>query len=168
MRLILTSTILFFLLTGNLFAQNVLMLEKTGSNKRTFFKSGDEIRYKLENEDHFRRDYIVSLKDSSIVFHYNKIDIDEIEVVDISKKDFIKVNLKKIGTLLQVSGGFYILLDQFNKTVVQGKEWEFEEDVWITGAVLVAAGTAIKFLHPRKFKVGRKYKLRIININYTY
>jgi len=168
MRLILTSTILFFLLTGNLFAQNVLMLEKTGSNKRTFFKSGDEIRYKLENEDHFRRDYIVSLKDSSIVFHYNKIDIDEIEVVDISKKDFIKVNLKKIGTLLQVSGGFYILLDQFNKTVVQGKEWEFEEDVWITGAVLVVAGTAIKFLHPRKFKVGRKYKLRIININYTY
>lgn len=148
--------------------QNVLMLDKAGTAKKTFFKSGDEIRYKLKGEKHFRQDHIVSVKDSSLVFHYNKINLDDISEIDIRNKNFIKFNLKQAGTLLQISGAMYIVLDQFNKTVVQGREWEFEEDVWITGAVLIVAGTGIKFLHPRKFKVGGRYKLRIININYLY
>lgn len=148
--------------------QNVLMLQKEGTKKKTFFKSGDEIRYKLKGEDHYRRDYIVSIKDSSLIFHYNKINIDEISEIDIRKKNFIKFNFKKTGNALQLSGIMYIVLDNFNKGVVQGRELEFEEDVWLTGAVLIAAGTGVKFLHPKKFKVGGRYKLRIININYFY
>ncbi len=161
--------ILIFLFISNaLMAQNVLMLEKIGTNKKAIYKSGDEIKYKLKGEDHFRQDYIVSIKDSNIIFHYNKIGLDEITQIDIRKKNFINLNLKSIGTKMQVAGGSYIVLDQFNKTVVQDNEWEFEKDVWITGAVIIAAGTAIKFLHPKKFKVGGRYKLRIININYVY
>lgn len=148
--------------------QNVLLLEKSGTKKKTIFKSGDEIRFKLKGEKHFRQDHIISIKDSSIIFHYNKINLDEISEIDIRRKDFLDINLKQIGTLMQISGGMYIVLDQFNKTVVQGREWQFEEDVWVTGAVLLAAGTGIKFLHPRKFKVGGRYKLHIININYLY
>ncbi|GEM_PF-2566760 len=164
-----TLTVLIFLFFSSILsAQNVLMLEKAGTNKKVFFKSGDEIRYKLKGEDHYRKDHIVSLKDSSIIFHYNKIGVEEISEIDIRKKDFIKFNLKKTGTVLQISGAVYILLDQFNKTVVQGNDWEFEGDVWITGAILVGVGTAIKFLHPKKFKVGGKYKLHIIDINYVY
>lgn len=160
--------VLFLLFAISTFGQNVLMLDKSGTRKKTFFKSGDDIRYKLKGEDHFRQDYIVSIKDSSLIFHYNKININEISTIDIRNKNFIKFNLKQAGTLLQISGAMYIVLDQFNKNVVQGREWEFEDDVWITGAVLIAAGTGVKFLHPRKFKVGGRYNLRIININYLY
>ena len=160
--------IIVLFINNNLNAQNVLMLEKIGSNKKAIYKSGDEIKYKHIGENHFRQDNIVSIKDSSIVFHYNKIGLEEITEIDIRKKNFININLKSIGTKMQVAGAFYIVLDQFNKTVVQGNEWEFEQDVWITGAVLVAAGTVVKFLHPRKFKVGGRYKLHIININYIY
>lgn len=146
--------------------QNVLLLEKSGTKKRTVFKSGDEIRFKLKGEKHFRHDHIISVKDSSIIFHYNKINLEEIIEVDIRKKDFLNFNLKQAGSRIQIVGGMYIVLDQFNKSVVQGREWQFEEDVWVTGAVLFAAGTGIKFLHPKKFKVGGRYRLHIININY--
>ncbi len=160
--------LLLLMVSTNLMAQNVLMLEKTGTNKKAIYKSGEEIKYKLKGEDHFRQDYIVSIKDSSIVFHYNKFNLEEIAEIDIRKKNFININLKSIGTMMQIAGASYIVIDQFNKTVVRDQQWEFDQDVWITGAVIFAAGTVVKFLHTKKFKVGGRYKLRIININYIY
>jgi len=147
-------------------AQHVLLLEKTGTNKRATYRSGELIRYKLKDERHFRQDYIVSIKDSSVVFHYHKIGLDEIDQIDIRKKNFINVEIDKIGTAMQVAGAGYLVLDNFNKYVVQGENYQFENDVWITGGALLALGTGIHLLKPRKFRVGGKYKLRIIGINY--
>lgn len=160
--------VLFFTLSAFASAQNVLLLSKSGTKKQTIYKSGDEIVYRLKGEEYFRQDYIVTIKDSTLVFHYNKINIKDIDAIDIRKKNFIKINLKELGSKLQIAGAFYIALDQFNRTIVQGDEWEFDRNVWITGAGIVAIGTGIKFLHPKIFKVGGRYKLRIININYYY
>lgn len=159
-------TLFLFVLSTYTLAQNVLLLEKTGTNKRTTFRSGDLIRYKLADEDHYRNDYIVSIKDSSLVFHYHKINIEEISEIDIRKKNFIDIDLEKVGSAMQIAGAGYVVLDNFNRYVVQGENYEFDNDVWITGGALIAIGTGVKFLKPRKFKVGGKYKLRIIDINY--
>jgi len=152
--------------THALNAQNILILEKTGTKKKTTFKSGDFIRYKLKDQDHYLQDHIVSVKDSSLVFHYNKVSINEIEAIDISKKRFAPIDLKKIGTLMQVVGIGYIAIDNLNRYVVQGEEYEFDESVWILGGSLFVAGTGMKLLRPRKFKVGGRFRIRVIDINY--
>ena len=166
LRNIIAITILCSIFSLSTQAQNILVLEKIGTKKKTTFKSGDLIRFKLKEEKHFRQDHIVSVKDSSLVFHYNKFGIDEIAQIDISKKDFTTVDVKKIGTLLQVAGLGYIAIDNLNRYVIQGEEYVFDESVWITGGVLFVAGTGLKFLKPKKFKVGGRYRLRITNINF--
>jgi hypothetical protein len=70
-----------------------------------------------------------------------------------------------IGKYAQIAGIGYILVDQFNKVVVQGQEAVFEEEVWIVGGLIFLGGTTLKLLSPKKVKLGGKYRIRYMNLN---
>jgi len=159
--------IAFFILAGTLVnAQKYAVLHKVGTSKEIRFKSGDEIRFRLKGEDHFRRDYIISISDSALHFHYHTVSFIEIDKVDIRGRRFNTFNWKGVGTALQIAGIGYVAIDSFNKTVVQGDSFDFEEPVWITGAILAGTGTLIKLAQPRKVKLGPKYKMRYFEMPY--
>jgi hypothetical protein len=141
-----------------------IVVEKTMSDKQITYSSGDEISYKLKDEDFFRTDHIVALNDTAIEFHYNMIAFHEIAEVNIKNKRFGKVNLRGIGGKVQFVGLAYIAIDQFNQVVVQGEDASFNTSVWIVGGLIFVGGTLMKVLTPKKIKLGGKYRIRYMNL----
>ncbi len=167
---ILNVTLLLFFIVPAFTIQQVygqreyIVIEKTLKNKQIVYSSGDEITFRLKEEDFFRTDHIVALNDTSIEFHYNNVNYDEIAQVNIKNKRFGKMNLRGIGSKIQIVGLAYIAVDQFNQVVVRGEEASFNEDVWLAGGLIFAGGTILKFLSPRKITLGGKYRLRYMKI----
>jgi len=141
-----------------------IVIEKTLRNKQIVYSSGDEITFRLKQEDFFRTDHIIALNDTSIEFHYNNVNYDEIAQVNIKKKSFGKMNFRGIGSKIQIVGLAYIAIDQFNQVVVRGDEASFNEDVWLAGGLIFVGGTLLKFLSPRKLTLGGKYRIRYMKI----
>lgn len=140
-----------------------IVVEKMFTDKQIVYRAGDEIVYKLKREKFFRNNRIVSLNDSAMVFHYVNILYHEIEAVDIRGHRF-GGSWRGIGTILQFVGIAYIAIDQFNQVVVGGDPASFNEEVWIAGGVIAAAGTLMKLASPKKVKLGGKYRIRYMNI----
>ena len=140
-----------------------IVVEKTLKEKQIKYSSGDEISYKLKGENFFRTNHIVALNDSSIEFHYNNILYREISQVNIKRHRFTGINIYSIGTYAQIAGIGYIVIDQFNKVVVQGQDAVFEKEVWIVGGIIFLGGTILKLLNPKKVKLGGKYRIRYMN-----
>ena len=143
-----------------------IVVEKTLSNKQITYSSGDQISYKIKDEDFFRTDHIVALNDSAIEFHYNQIIYDEIVQVNIKGKRFSGINYYSIGTYAQIAGIAYIAIDQFNQVVVRGEDASFNDGVWIAGGSIFLGGTILKMISPKKIKLGGKYRIRYMNLNY--
>ena len=160
---------LFVLFTVGLLHQikaqrEYIVVEKTLTDKQIKYSSGDNISYKLKDEDFFRTDHIVALNDSSIEFHYNHILYREISQVNIKGHRFTGIDYRNIGTFAQIAGVGYIVIDNFNKVVVQGQDAVFEKEVWIVGGLIFLGGTILKFLSPKKVKLGGKYRIRYMNL----
>ena len=143
-----------------------IVVEKTLSNKQITYSSGDNISYKLKGEDTFRTDHIVALNDSSIEFHYNHILYNEIAQVNIKGHRFSGINYYSIGSYAQIAGIAYIAIDQFNQVVVRGEDASFNDGVWIAGGAIFLGGTILKWIAPKKIKLGGKYRIRYMNLNY--
>ena len=141
-----------------------IVVEKTLTDKQIKYSSGDNISYKLKGEDFFRTDHIVALNDSSIEFHYNNILYRAISQVNIKGHRFTGIDYRNIGTFAQIAGVGYIVIDNFNKVVVQGQDAVFEKEVWIVGGLIFLGGTILKFLSPKKVKLGGKYRIRYMNL----
>lgn len=143
-----------------------IVVEKTLSNKQIKYSSGDKISYKLAEEDFFRTDHIIALNDSSIEFHYKQIKYGEIAQVNIKGHRFGGMDLSNIGSYAQIVGIGYIAIDQFNQVVVRGEDASFNEGVWLTGGLIFTGGTILKLVKRKKVKLGGKYRIRYMNLNY--
>lgn len=141
-----------------------IVVEKTLTDKQIKYSSGDNISYKLQGEDFFRSNHIVALNDSAIEFHYNQILYREINQINIKGHRFSGIDYRNIGTYAQIAGVGYILIDNFNKVVVQGQDAVFEKEVWIVGGLIFLGGTILKLLSPKKVKLGGKYRIRYMNL----
>ena len=118
-----------------------IVVEKTMSNKQITYGSGDNITYKLKEEDFFRTNHIVALNDSSIEFHYNNI----------LYRDISQVSIKG---------------HRFTGFDVRGEDASFNDGVWIAGGSIFLAGTILKWASPKKVRLGGKYRIRYMNLNY--
>ena len=143
-----------------------IVVEKTLSNKQITYSSGDKISYKLKKEDFFRTNHIVALNDSSIEFHYTQIPYKSIAQVNIRGKRFSGIDYYNIGTYAQIVGIAYIAIDQFNQVVVRGEVASFNEGVWVAGGLVFLGGTILKWIAPKKIKLGGNYRIRYMNLNY--
>ena len=165
-----TFAILSLAIISNTEAQReFIVIEKTLSNKQVTYSSGDEIKFKLKDEKFYRKDHIVALNDSAIEFHYYYIPYRDISHVNIKGKkgvQFVNLGFNSVGGKLQVAGIAIIAIDQFNQVVVQGEDASFNKGIWIAGGSLFLGGTILKWMHPKKLKLGGKYRIRYMNLNY--
>ncbi len=143
--------------------QKFIVVEKVFSNKQVVYSSGDDIKFKLKEEDFYRTNHIIAVNDTAIEFHYYTVAYHEIDAIDIRGHRF-GTNLRGIGGTLQFVGLAYIAIDQFNQVVVRGSEASFNESIWLAGGAVFAGGTILKLLSPRKLKMGGKYRIRYMNI----
>lgn len=142
-----------------------IVVEKTMTSKQIKYSSGDQIVYKLKEEDFFRTDYIVSLNDTSIEFHYSRVRYWDITQVNIKGKKLSKFDMKSAGGKIQIAGIALIAIDQFNQVVIRGEDASFNEGIWIIGGSIFVGGTLMRVLNRKVIKLGGKYRIRYMNLN---
>jgi len=144
-----------------------LVLEKTLTDRSVTYSSGDDITFKLKEEDFFRTNHIIALNDTAIEFHYYSVNYLDIDKIFLKHQRLSGFSPRVLGSYAQIVGLGYIAIDQFNQVVVRGEDASFNENVLWTGGLIFAGGTLLKLLEPRKVRVGGKYRLRYMNLN-TY
>ena len=67
-----------------------------------------------------------------------------------------------LANWLVVGGVAYFLIDQFNTVIVQGDKASLDEDVTTVSASMVAVGLPMMLIKKRYQRVGRKYRLMVV------
>jgi hypothetical protein len=141
-----------------------LLLQKAGSQKQVIFEEGEEIRYKVKGEDHFRKDFIVGLNGDRIVFHYQEVMLSDIEVIDIRQKEFGTFNLSSGGSKVIIAGSLYIIADYVSQTLIREEEGGLSGSTYAVGGGIIAVGILMKLAKKKKFRPGGRYILDIIDL----
>ena len=153
---------MLFLLPQLVRAQRSAVITKAGTERQVWYSAGDEIRFRLHGEDHYRRSTIHSVSDTGLVFKHFSIGFSEIEVVDLQGRRFAMFPFRSVGSMLIAGGAGFVAIDWFNQQVVQGNKYEVSEGLLITGAAAVAAGGTLLLLEPKKLRLGEKYRMRAL------
>ena len=139
--------------------QEFLVLEKMGTKKRHEYYSGDEIIFKLNDEDYFRKDEIVGIGNGQIIFESGPVPLIDIKKISLSNR---KKTFRATGTTLFVGGLGYMLLDLFNKTISDGDVY-LDEKVARTAGIIAGTGLTMVILSKKKVSLKKNWRLRIVD-----
>jgi hypothetical protein len=149
---------LLFLVSTGLFAQKILLVENQHSFKNYKYYPGDEITYKLVEEEDRNHDIISDMTDSSIVFEMmGEVRLEEITAIF---RDNFVVKILQPFTLL--AGVAYFGLDSFNRLINNDSPVILAETA-IISAGLVAFSFALTPFRQRKLNTSGKWQLRTLN-----
>lgn len=158
MRIVLTSSLLvvFCLYFTPTFAAKYLLLQRLGKRGSIEFREGDYIRFKVKGSDTFNRSLILGFTKDAIRFNSYQVPLEEIEIIDISRKSFGGFQWSRLGFISMLSGGVFLVIDAINN--------EFTGKTAAISGGLVGGGLALTFLKKKKFKVGPRNKIEIIDL----
>ncbi len=142
------------------YAQDYLVLEKMGTKKRYEYFPNDKITIQVTGEDSFRKEEIVNLTDSSIVFASGVVLLKNIYRV----KPPITGWMVATGGTLVVAGVGYYIIDTFNQVIVAGNTYSTDDGVLRTSIILTGIGASLIFLSSKKVKLNKNWRVRIVDI----
>ena len=147
-------------------AQNhkYILLEKGNSRHKIRIYPGEQIRFKFTDDRHFTTLRIKDLVGRYILIEHGIFPLEYIEEIDISDYKRRYGLLNAMGEKLPFAGLGYIMIDQFNRTVVQNQPWEYDQKVIRTGAIMVGIGLILKLTSTKKFKINKKNKISIVDL----
>jgi hypothetical protein len=142
------------------YAQDYLVLEKMGTKKRYEYFPNDKITIQVTGEDSFRKEEIVNLTDSSIVFASGVVLLKNIYRV----KPPITGWMVATGGTLVVAGVGYYIIDTFNQVIVAGNKYSTDDGVLRTSIILTGIGASLILLSSKKVKLNKNWRVRIVDI----
>ena len=119
---------------------------------------GDEFIISLKGDKRKLNSYINNLFDTAVMVHKTLIPFHKIDKIYFKHSAFVN----RFGKLLVFGGVAYFLIDQFNTVIVQGDKASLDEDVTAVSAGMVAVGLPIMLIKKRYQRVGRKYRLMVV------
>jgi len=153
--------LLLFSITGlSATAQDYLVLEKMGTKKRYEYFPDDQLTFKIVDEEHFRKDRIVALSDSSILFASGRVPLKEIERIKPPASSWMAAT----GGTLVIAGIGYYLIDTFNQTVIAGNKYSNDEAVLRTSLILAGTGAGLILFSTKKVKLNNNWRIRMVDI----
>jgi len=155
-------TLVFLTQLTQSFAQKFLVLEKLGTHKRYEYHIGDEITFKIEDEDFFRHSVIEDVLDSVIIFDYGFFSFRDIESVNVRGSTGNPVT--RFAIPLMVGGVILFLADQFNETVIGGRKASINKGVTIASGSLLGAGLLMLIPGNGIKKIKGNWRLRLVDI----
>lgn len=136
-------------------AQQYLVVKKR-NNARLVFQSGDQLKFKVKGEKHWRRQLIIGFLENGIRFHYFDINLNDIEQIAIPIEDR---NYGIPNVLIYAGIGFFVI-DQFNQTVVNEQELDPNQSTIIVALTGIGTGFLWKLLKRKKYSVdGSRFRL---------
>lgn len=138
-------------------AQQVLVLEKIGRGKYVTYKEGDVIQLRTITGDFRIREKIFRITDSSVVVGGNY----PILYTDIAYIERSFRSRKRNGTNMMIAGGVLVLITSVNNILHNNV---VVDPLFLSiGAGLVVTGGVWYSLWKRKFPVGSKWKLKVLD-----
>jgi hypothetical protein len=149
-------------ITGSVQAQKLLVLERPGTTKYYIFKVGDEIR--LTDSRNMRKIHggISRISDTSFVVNYLETEYPE-------KVTTVYRPLTMLGLFSRVAidaGVGYFLLTGFNNAINKTSPL-IDKGTLTASSVVTGSGLITRFFRYRKFKIGRSWRLKIIDLDET-
>ena len=163
--LIKSLTIVLLLLScTNLAAQKFLQLEKGGSFKYTRYYIGEDIVFKLHNDDkgwHTRTITGIDVDGDRLIFFNHPLPIDSIAAIQLPGSKVWQIT----GLALQVGGANAILFSLGYNPIFKNEPVNWGGVA--TGALGIAIGTAIRqFTKNKRFVPGPRKKLRLLDVSF--
>jgi hypothetical protein len=148
--------LIFIGLSGTVFGQKSLALDKSGRKKRIHFMAGDKLRMKLVTKERVGG-MIDVIYDSSFVIHGREIVLNEVNTVYTTRPA-----LKYIGNILVIGGTFYLGVDAFNNAVNnQGYLLSYNTPAIV--GISVGTGLIMSYFGTRRTVVEGKGNFRIFD-----
>lgn len=136
----------------------LLILDKIGSKHRITYQVGDPIILRLKGEDYEIRDVISDISDSTISLTSFSVHVNSIYYIKTKHtKGFLSPSN---GPKLIIAGVTLFAIDILNQTVVQDGSYEFSTGITIASASLVGLGGLLMTFKYRKFKPGKRKRIR--------
>ncbi len=155
MRHLITGILMILMLSAT--AQKVLVAEKIGRGRYFSFKEGDMIRLKTINEQFYIYEEIVQVDDSSLLVRGNY----RVSLGNISYIEQIYRNRKRNGILLMVAGGALVAITSINNALHNN---QVIDPVYLSiGVGLAATGGLWYSAGKRKYRIGNKWKLKVLD-----
>tara|TARA_B100002052_G_scaffold103197_1_gene95226 strand:+ start:1286 stop:1837 length:552 start_codon:yes stop_codon:yes gene_type:complete len=141
-----------YFFTLPLYSQSYLELKKLGKKRKIEFFSGEEIRFKIKNDENFSMARITGIYDNYINFNNIRVNIDDIELIDIRHKS--SNTFKGIGYIISGTSLGFFAIDIINLSVVQKNTLKrsFNEKIGITSLTGIFLGISITFIKKKYFK----------------
>lgn len=156
--------IFFLACTHFLFGQKFLQMEKYGSLKVKKYYIGDDITYQVAGDKTWYTETIQDLIiDENILLLANRY----VKITDIAKiKSFKSAKWsKRFGNQLYVFAGAWVFLSAAGSLT---PEWELRWDTAIIAGSAIVTGFLIQqIFKSKKYKIGKKRKLRMLDITMT-
>lgn len=158
MRKLILLLILLAAFSG-VFAQKTLVLEKIGTSTRYAFHLGDNVKIRTKKQNVIVKSYLWNLTDSSVTIGpRTTIPLSDISAV---YKHYYFQNL--MTRILFYAGAGYFILDSFNNLI--NREQVFVPQTMIISGSLIGVSMAIIPLGQKKYRIGIRWKLKIMDIN---
>ncbi len=156
------TIVLLLLSSTSLGAQKFLQLEKGGSFKYTRYYIGEDIVFKLHNDDkgwHTRTITDIDVDGNRLVFFNHPLPIDSIAMIRLPGSKVWQI----AGLTLQVGGANAILFSLGYNPIFNNEPVNWGGVG--TGALGIAIGTAIRQLtKTKKFVPGPRRRLRLLDV----
>ncbi len=141
-----------------------LLLKKSGTSKQVVFREGDQIRYRMRGEDHFRKGLILGLRRDTVRFHYFEVPLSDFEVIDISSHNFQNFHYSHGGDKVIIAGVLFLAADFVSQKLIRDEEGELSPATYAISGGIIGAGFLMKLFHKRKFRPGGRYIIDIIDL----
>lgn len=149
---------------GGCFAQLALQLERYGQAETLKYFRGDEIGYQLFEDDIWRSDVIQEIRPdiNSVVLADRFITLDQIERIDLGKDPFVQAS----GIALQTFGAGWAFFGLIGYNIDGDPETQFGRGDIFVSLGSMATGFLLTKLAKRKYKLGQRRRLRIVDLNF--
>jgi hypothetical protein len=155
--------IFLFTVCGN--AQKIVQLEKSGSLRTQRLYIGDEIVFKLKNDETGWYERVINDIDpirKLIILHDVVIHVDSIDSVQLPAKAFLPV---LFGGAFQV-GGINLILFNLYYSIFRDQKLEWTSIAF--GGINYLVGTLIRKIGRQKiFRTGVRKRIRLLDLNFN-
>ena len=159
MKKIFVLLVLYFV-SGVVFGQKALLIEKIGASAKYFYHTGDYLKLRVSEHDTLLKGKLWSIRDSSIsVEGLHPFDVRLKEIGSVYKQFSFP---KKFGKMMGIGAVSIFAIISFNHLI--NNEQVFTPDMFILSGTMLGVGIISFSLGERRCKTGIRWKIKVLEM----
>jgi len=160
MQKIATLLAILICMANSVHGQKLLILERPGTTKHHIFQTGNRIRLYDGKSERMIQGDISRISDTSFMINYLEIVVPA-EVIAVYRPLTMMHIFSRVAT---AAGLGYFLLTGINNAINK-KSPLIDQGTLISSAAITGTGVATSFIRYRKFTLGTKWRLKVIDMD---